>query len=79
MKKVVILGAGLVGRTIAVELSKDYQVTAVDTNSDRLKELSDKKINTLKADLSSDSEIKKVIKDYDLVIGAFPDLWDLKL
>ena len=25
MKKVVVLGAGLVGRTIAIELSKDYQ------------------------------------------------------
>ena len=72
MKKVVVLGAGLVGRTIAVELSKDYNVTAVDANSNQLKNLSDKKINTLKADLSSDSEIKKVIKDYDLVIGALP-------
>ena len=72
MKKVVVLGAGLVGRTIALELSKGYNVTAVDANSDQLKNLSDKKINTLKADLSSDSEIKKVVKDYDLVIGALP-------
>ena len=72
MKKIVVLGAGLVGRTIAIELSKDYQVTTVDSNSNQLKNLSDKKINTLKADLSSDSEIKKVIKDFDLVIGALP-------
>lgn len=72
MKKIIVLGAGLVGRTIALELSKDYQVTAVDANSNQLKNLSDKKINTLKADLSSDSEIKKVVKDYDLVIGALP-------
>ena len=78
MKKVVVLGAGLVGRTIAIELSKDYQVTAVDANSDQLKNLSDKKINTLKADLSSDSEIKKVIKDYDLVIGALPGFMGFK-
>ena len=72
MKKVIVLGAGLVGRTIAKELSKDYQVTAIDANSNQLKNLSDKKINTLKADLSSDSEIKKVVKDYDLVIEALP-------
>ena len=72
MKKVVVLGAGLIGRTIALELSKDYQLTAVDSNSDQLKTLSDKKINTLNADLSSDTEIKKVIKDCDLVIGALP-------
>ena len=60
MKKIVVLGAGLVGRTIAIELSKDYQVTAVDSNPTRIKNLKDKKVKTLKADLSSDSEIKKV-------------------
>ncbi len=34
--------------------------------------IADKKINTIVADLSSQSEIKKVIKDFDLVIGALP-------
>lgn len=79
MKKVVVLGAGLVGRTIAIELSKDYNITAVDANSDQLKNLSDKKINSLKADLSSDSEIKKIIKDFDLVIGALPGFMGFKV
>ena len=78
MKKVVVLGAGLIGRTIASELSKDYQVTAVDLNSNRLKPLCEKKINTIKADLSSDSDIKKVIKDCDLVIGALPGFMGFK-
>src|SRR4030067_2899251 len=78
MKKVVVLGAGLVGRTIASELSKDYQVTAVDLNSNRLKPLCEKKINTIKADRSSDSDIKKVIKDCDLVIGALPGFMGFK-
>ena len=72
MKKIVVLGAGLVGRTIASELSKDCQIIAVDSNSTRLKNLKDKKVRTLKADLSSDYEIKKVVKDFDLVIGALP-------
>ena len=72
MKKIIVLGAGLVGRTIARELSNDYYVTSVDSNTGRLKSLENKKINTLTADLSSPSEIKKVINDYDLVIGALP-------
>jgi len=72
MKKIIILGAGLVGKTIASELSADYQVTSVDANSDRLNPIADKKINTITSDLSSDSEIKKVVKDFDLVIGALP-------
>jgi saccharopine dehydrogenase-like NADP-dependent oxidoreductase len=79
MKRVVVLGAGLVGRTIAIKLSKDYNITAVDANSDQLKNLSDKKINSLKADLSSDSEIKKIIKDFDLVIGALPGFMGFKV
>lgn len=78
MKKVIVLGAGLVGRTIAIELSKDYQVTAVDSNSIRLKNLKDKKIKTRKADLSSNSEIQKVIKDSDLVICALPGFMGFK-
>jgi len=72
MKKVVVLGAGLVGSTIAKELSEDYNVSAADSNSNKLKTLADKKIDTIIADLSSQSEIKRVIKDFDLVIGALP-------
>ena len=78
MKKVIVLGAGLVGKTIAIELSKDYLVTAVDSNSTRLKNLKDKKVKTLKADLSSDSDIKKVVKDFDLVICALPGFMGFK-
>lgn len=78
MKKIIILGAGLVGRTIAIELSKDYLVTAVDSNSSRLKNLKSKKIKTHKADLSSESEIKKVVKNADLVICALPGFMGFK-
>ena len=78
MKKVAVLGAGLVGRTIAVELSADYQVLAVDSNTSRLKYLKDKKIKTIKTDLSTDTEIKKVIKDFDLVICALPGFMGFK-
>jgi lysine 6-dehydrogenase len=72
MKKVIILGAGLIGSTIASDLSEDYSVTAVDSDSKRLNQLNKKNIQTLSAELSSDSEIKKVIEDHDLVIGALP-------
>ena len=72
MKKIIILGAGLIGRTIASDLSDDYLVTAVDADSNRLKTLSGKKINTVISDLSSDKNIKQIINEYDLVIGALP-------
>jgi saccharopine dehydrogenase-like NADP-dependent oxidoreductase len=72
MKTIIVLGAGLVGRTIARELSNDYHVTSVDSNTSRLESLANNNINTLAADLSSPSEIKKAIKDFDLVIDALP-------
>lgn len=72
MKKVVVLGAGLVGRTITSELARKYEVKAVDINPALRTIFSDKKIKTIKADLSSQSEIKKIVRDFDLVIGALP-------
>lgn len=79
MKKVIVLGAGLVGSTIASELDEYYSVTSVDSYSNRLKPLKDKKINSIISDLSSEEEIKKVIKDYDLVIGALPGFMGFKV
>ena len=69
MKKVIILGAGFIGSTVA---SEDYLVTAVDSDTNKLNPLTKKNINTLSADISSDSVIKKIIDGYDLVIGALP-------
>ena len=78
MKKIIVLGAGLVGSTIAVDLAEDYNVTSVDSNSNRLQPLADKKINTSVTDLSSQSEIKRIIQDADLVIGALPGFMGFK-
>ena len=72
MKKVIILGTGHIGSTIAAELSQDYLVTAVDSDSNKLNLLSKNNVNTLSVDLTSNSEIKKTIDGYDLVIGALP-------
>ena len=82
MKKVIVLGAGMVGSTIAIDLAdplaNGYQVTVADKDPSRFKFATNKKIKTSTADLSSDSEIKKVIKDFDLVIGALPGFMGFK-
>ncbi|MCX6292279.1 MAG: saccharopine dehydrogenase NADP-binding domain-containing protein [Bacteroidetes bacterium] len=73
MKKIVVLGAGQVGRTIATDLSNDYDVTSVDLDKNNLEKLKQKPgIKTIQTDLSDSSAIKKVIADADLVIGAVP-------
>jgi len=73
MKKIVVLGAGLVGKAIARDLSKSFDVTAVDINPSNLEKLqSNKKIKTFIADLEEIDEFNEAIKDADLVIGSLP-------
>ncbi|MFP4025145.1 MAG: saccharopine dehydrogenase family protein [Thiohalospira sp.] len=73
MKKIVVLGAGLVGKAIAVELAKSFDVTAADINPSSLEKLKKyKNISTQIADLSDNDEFSDVVKNMDLVIGALP-------
>ena len=78
MKKVVILGAGFIGSTVADDLSNDYSVTVTDVDADRLKNLPNIKINKITSNLSSEENINKVISGSDLVIGALPGFMGFK-
>lgn len=73
MKKVVILGSGLVGKEIAKDLASYYDVTAVDCRDDVLStSFSGYRVSTLRADLSDMATIKKTIAPFDVVVGALP-------
>ena len=72
MKKVIVLGAGMVGRAMAIDLFRDYDVTSADISEENLSRLSAFSIKTIKADLSDKNKIKEIIADQDLVIGAVP-------
>ncbi|MCK3684550.1 saccharopine dehydrogenase C-terminal domain-containing protein [Maribellus sp. YY47] len=73
MKKIVVLGAGLVGSVIAKDLSKNHVVTSVDVNPDTAgKFLEFPSIQTIQADLSDPGKIKEIVSRFDLVIGAVP-------
>lgn len=73
MSKIIVLGAGLVGSVIAIDLSKNHQVTSADINSESSQKFQNyPDIKTVKADLSSLETVKSIIKDFDLVIGAVP-------
>jgi lysine 6-dehydrogenase len=73
MKKIIVLGGGMVGAAIAFDLHKKYDVTVADINKKNLKNLEEKySLKTIEADLSLKRKIQKVIEDADLVIGAVP-------
>jgi len=77
-KKVVVLGAGLVGKAMAIDLAANFEVTSVDLNPEALKELEKQGIKTMKADLSDLGQLASLIKPFDLVVGAVPGFMGLQ-
>ncbi len=73
MKKIIVLGAGLVGGVIAKDLAHYFDVTSADNNIKALESLSkNNTIKTIKADLSSAENIRQLVKNFDIVVGAVP-------
>ena len=78
-KRVVVLGAGLVGKAIALDLHKQYTVTSIDINENALKSLSEEPGITLrKVDLTRAGVIAREVRAADLVIGALPGFMGYK-
>lgn len=72
-KKVIVLGAGLIGKAIAIDLCKEYDVTCADIQLCRLEKLSPRYlINVIPANFKDKKELALLIKPYDLVISAVP-------
>lgn len=71
VKKVTVLGGGMVGRTIARDLATRYDVTVADLHQGNLG-LLEKNISRVQTDLSVAKNVNSVIRDCDLVIGAVP-------
>jgi len=74
MKKIIVLGAGLVGNAIAIDLKKsNFNVCSVDINTTPLEILNNiYKIKTIVQDLSDKEKLKQLIDNYDLVVSAVP-------
>jgi lysine 6-dehydrogenase len=77
-KKVIVLGAGLVGKAMAIDLATSFDVTAVDINDEALKSLENHSIKTQKVDFSDLQKLSDAIKPFDMVIGAVPGFMGLQ-
>src|SRR5690242_10661038 len=71
-KKIIVLGAGLVGKAIAIDLAKDHSVTSADIQEEALQQVTAHGISTVRTDLSDGQQLANLVKDYDLVVGAVP-------
>ena len=79
MKKVVVLGSGMIGSVIARDLSEEYHVTVVDKDSHKLNILRENSsVRTIISDLNSEIKVQEIIIDYDLVICALPGFMGFK-
>ena len=79
MKKIIVLGAGLVGGVMAEDLSKNHEVTSVDISQKNLDKIKSNNIKKICLDISKSKSLKNVIKDFDLVIGAVPGFMGYKM
>lgn len=73
IKKISVLGSGLIGKAIAIDLSQNHDVTSIDFDQNRLDELGhDNAIKKVKADVSDKTKLHKLIEKQDLVVCAVP-------
>jgi len=79
--KIIVLGAGLVGRPMAIDLARDknLQVTVADLNKKNLDLFPEEfQIKKIQKDFSNPAEVIKLVKGYDLVLSAVPGFMGFK-
>lgn len=73
MKKIIVLGAGLIGRAIAIDLCKDFEVACADKQMCALEQLSPRyPITPIPCDFTDKASLCDIIRPFDLVILAVP-------
>ena len=77
--KIAILGAGMVGRTIATDLSKNFDVTSFDKDENNLNLLrTATAVNCKVAGLTLYEKYTELLKDFDLIVCAVPGFMGYK-
>jgi len=74
MSKVIVLGAGMVGSAMAIDMVKKHQVTLTDISLEVLNKVKQKcgDLSILQLDATNKKELQSTIKQHDLVINAVP-------
>ena len=73
--KIIVLGAGLIGAPMAIDLSKDseFSVCIADLNEQALSKIDRQhQIDTVNVDISKPNNVADLVSDYDIVVNAVP-------
>ena len=80
MTKAVILGGGMIGSVMAMDLAQDpsFEVTVADAEQESLDGMARRwGARTLRADLSDPGAVHQLASGFDLVLGALPSVFGL--
>ena len=71
---IAVLGAGMIGRAIALDLAKEHTVTSFDLNALNLEEVKSRNpaIQTVGADLALFAEYENWFSPFDMIVTAVP-------
>ena len=74
MSKIIVLGAGMVGSAMAIDLANLHEVTVADMSQNALEKVKTKcsDLTTLQLDATNKAKLQSSIIQYDLVINAVP-------
>ena len=73
MKKALVLGCGMIGKTIALDLAQDFEVTIMDYSKKALDMLSDRPDIKKEEGSAIDLDfVTRLVKDADIVCGVLP-------
>ena len=74
MSNVIVIGAGMVGSAMAIDMAKNHQVTLTDLNEETLKKVQSKcpELSVQEVDVCDKVVLAETIKPFDLVICAVP-------
>jgi saccharopine dehydrogenase-like NADP-dependent oxidoreductase len=81
VKKVVVLGAGMIGTAMARDLAEDsgLRVDVADVRPEALARVAeDGGVGTVKADLGNPEAVRRLAGRYDFVVGALPSVIGLQ-
>ena len=77
--KIAVLGAGMVGRAIAMDLTNNFDVTSFDISETNLAVLNERsKVKTYKTDLKQYSDYPVLLEGFDMVVNAVPGFMGYK-
>lgn len=74
MKNIIVLGTGMVGSAMAIDLAKIYKVSCSDFSIEALNRLKAKapNITTIQLDVTNTELLRKTVTPFDLVVCAVP-------